>query len=89
MGSFSDFELSIVAVLLSIFAVYLHIPLKEIQIPAWLRQLGKNGGSSTLGGAGVSKDFVELMRESVNLSQYFTLAPFPSLHVFYAEGICD
>ncbi|KAL5317223.1 hypothetical protein ACEPPN_014318 [Leptodophora sp. 'Broadleaf-Isolate-01'] len=64
MGSFSDFELSIVAVLLSIFAVYLHIPLKEIQIPAWLRQLGKNGGSSTLGGAGVSKDFVELMRES-------------------------
>ena len=66
MSSYSDIELSIVAIVLSIIAVYLHVPIKDIKIPAWLRQLGKIGGSSTTSGPGVSKDFVELMRESVS-----------------------
>ncbi|PVH80139.1 Fe-S dehydrogenase [Cadophora sp. DSE1049] len=64
MSSFSDLELSFIAIVLSIIAVYLHVPIKEIKIPAWLRQLGKNGGSSTTSGLGLSKDFVELMKES-------------------------
>ena len=66
MSSYSDLELSIVAIFLSIIAVYLHVPIKDIKITAWLRQLGKIGGSSTTSGPGVSKDFVELMRESVS-----------------------
>lgn len=64
MSSFSDLELSIIAVVLSIIAFYLHVPIKDIKISAWLRHLGRNGGRSTTSGPGVSIDFVELMRES-------------------------
>lgn len=63
MSSFSETELRVVAVLLSLVAVYIHYPAKGI--PKWLYG-SKDTGFKTGGtGDGAGKDFVVELQESV------------------------
>ena len=70
MSSFSETELRVLAVLLSLAAVYVHFPSKGI--PNWLAGSRDLNSKSAITGDVSGKDFVDELQKSVRNPTYVT-----------------
>jgi hypothetical protein len=68
MASLSEFQLTILAILLGIVAIYVHRPVNGFA--SWFSS--KDAGStSTMAGGGGGKDFADMMQKTVGFLPHF------------------